>query len=153
LYGALPELFNDEKQLREIWSNPKTRKALLDKLNDSGYDVGQLEMIQAVIDAENSDLFDVLMYVSFALPPITRIERIQNSKYDILEDLNEKEREFVEFVLAKYQEVGVEELGEEKLPQLLDLKYNSISDAEKMLGGVDKIRSVFFNFQKYLYSK
>ncbi len=153
LYGALPELFKDENQLREIWSNPKTRKALLDKLNGSGYDVGQLEMIQSVIDAENSDLFDVLMYVSYALPPITRIERIQNSKYDILEDLNEKEKEFIEFVLAKYQEVGVEELDEEKLPQLLDLKYNSISDAEKILGGVDKIRSVFFNFQKYLYSK
>lgn len=153
LYGSLPDLFKDEIQLREIWSNPKTRKVLLDKLSELGYGVKQLELIQSIIDAENSDLLDVLMYVSYALPPITRVERIQESKYDILEDLNEKEREFVEFVLAKYQEVGVEELDEEKLPQLLNLKYDSISDAEKALGGVEKIRSVFFNFQKYLYSR
>lgn len=151
LYGTLPELFKDEKQLREIWANPQTRKALLDKLNDLGYGKEQLESIQKVINAENSDLFDVLGYIAFALEPITRAERIQNNKYDILGDLNEKNREFVEFVLAKYQEKGVEELDEEKLPQLLNIKYNSILDAEKALGSVDSIRSNFFNFQRFLY--
>lgn len=151
LYGTLPDLFKDEKQLREIWSNPQTRKILLDKLNELGYGKEQLESIQTVINAENSDLFDVLGYIAFALQPITRAERIQNSKYDILGDLDEKNREFVEFVLAKYQEKGVEELDEEKLPQLLNIKYNSILDAEKVLGSVESIRSNFFNFQRFLY--
>lgn len=151
LYGTLPELFKDEKQLREIWANPQTRKTLLDKLGELGYGKEQLESIQKVINAENSDLFDVLGYIAFALEPITRAERIQNNKYDILGDLDEKNREFVEFVLAKYQEKGVEELGEEKLPQLLKIKYNSILDAEKVLGSVDSVRSNFFNFQRFLY--
>lgn len=47
---------------------------------------------------------------------------------------------------------GVEELAEEKLPNLLKLKYHAIADAEKELGGVDKIRIIFFAFQKNLYS-
>jgi type I restriction enzyme R subunit len=68
-----------------------------------------------------------------------------------LDGLQEKQREFVEFVLAKYQERGVEELDEEKLPDLLNLKYKAISDAERLLGEVDEIRSLFFNFQKELY--
>lgn len=153
LYGSIPDLFKDEKQLREIWSNPQTRKALLEKLGEMGYGKEQLESIQKIISAENSDLFDVLGYIAFALQPITRIERIQNTKYDILDGLHEKQREFVEFVLAKYQERGVEELDEEKLPDLLNLKYKAISDAEKNLGTVEKIRSIFFNFQQRLYSK
>lgn len=153
LYGTLPDLFKDEKQLRDIWSNPQTRKTLLDKLGELGYGKDQLESIQKIINAENSDLFDVLGYIAFALQPITRAERIQNTKYDILDGLDEKHREFIEFVLAKYQERGVEELDEEKLPQLLNLKYHAISDAEKKLGGVELIRSNFFTFQKHLYSK
>jgi type I restriction enzyme R subunit len=153
LYGTLPELFKDEKQLRDIWSNPQTRKALLEKLSEMGYGKEQLESIQKIINAENSDLFDVLGYIAFALQPITRFERIQNTKYDILDGLQEKQREFVEFVLAKYQEIGVEELYEEKLPDLLHLKYSAISDAEKVLGDIDSIRSNFFTLQRQLYSK
>lgn len=153
LFGALPDLFKDEKQLRDIWSNPQTRKALLEKLCDMGYGKEQLESIQKIINAENSDLFDVFGYIAFALQPITRAERIQKTKYDIFEGLEERQREFVEFVLAKYQEGGVEELDEAKLPQLLNLKYHAILDAERNLGGVELIRSNFFNFQKKLYSK
>jgi type I restriction enzyme R subunit len=153
MFGVLPSLFKDEKELRVIWSNPQTRKAFLNKLNELGYGKDQLESIQKITNAENSDLFDVLEYIAFALKPITRAERIQNTKYDILNGLDKKHREFIEFVLAKYQERGVEELDEEKLPQLLNLKYHAISDAEKVLGGVELIRSTFFTFQKHLYSK
>lgn len=153
MFGVLPSLFKDENELRAIWSNPQTRKVFLDKLGELGYGKDQLESVQKIINAESSDLFDVLGYIAFALAPITRTERIQNTKYDILDGLDEKHREFVEFVLAKYQERGVEELDEEKLPQLLNLKYHAISDAEKRLGGVEMIRSLFFDFQHILYSK
>jgi type I restriction enzyme R subunit len=49
-------------------------------------------------------------------------------------------------------EKGVDELYEEKLPQLLNLKYHAIADAEKELGGGERIRSTFFEFQKNLYA-
>lgn len=153
MFGVLPSLFKDENELRAIWSNPQTRKVFLDKLSELGFSKEQLESAQKVINAENSDLFDVLCYIAYALQPITRVERIQKTKYDILDGLDEKNREFIEFVLAKYQERGVEELDEEKLPQLLKLKYDAISDAEKSLGGVDKIRTAFLDFQKLLYSR
>lgn len=153
MFGVLPTLFKDENQLREIWSNPTTRKVFLEKLAELGFGKEQLESVQKVVDAEKSDLFDVLRYIAFAFEPISRAERIQKTKYDILEDLDSNHREFIEFVLAKYQDQGVEELDEEKLPQLLNLKYSAVVDAERKLGGVDKIRSLFFNFQHLLYSK
>jgi type I restriction enzyme R subunit len=55
--------------------------------------------------------------------------------------------------LAKYKERGVEELDEEKLPILLNLKYHAIANAEQSLGSVDSIRSIFFALQKNLYAK
>ena len=106
-----------------------------------------------MIDAEQSDLFDVLTYISFLTKPISRAERVEQSKDKIFEGLDEKQKEFLGFVLSKYEEKGAEELDEEKLPVLLNLKYHAIANAEQSLGDVDGIRSIFFNFQKVLYSR
>jgi len=153
MFGDLPDFFKTEDELRLIWSDPITRKLFLEKISDLGYNKDQLELLQKMIGAEKSDLFDVLTYVSFALPPISRDKRVEQTREKILDDLNQKQKEFLDFVLAKYKERGVEELDEEKLPVLLNLKYRAIANAEQLLGSVDDIRSIFFNFQKDLYSE
>ncbi len=153
MFGAMPEFFKSEEELRKIWSNPVTRKAFLEKIAAIGYGKDELEMLQKMIDAENSDLFDVLNYVSFLNPTISRKERVGYTKAKIYEGLEEKQKEFLDFVLSKYENKGVEELDEEKLPVLLNLKYHAIANAVSVLGDVDKIRSTFINFQKVLYSK
>lgn len=71
----------------------------------------------------------------------------------ILDDLSLKQREFLEFVLFKYIDSGVEELDQAKLPDLIHLKYQTISDATEVLGGVDEIRNLFIGFQKHLYQQ
>ena len=151
LYGKLPDFFKDENELREIWAVPSTRKLFLKNLEEAGYGKNELLNLQKLINAEKSDLYDVLEYVSFAIKPITREERVSNSKINILAGLDDKQKEFIDFVLAKYIETGVEELDQEKLPGLLELKYHSIADATAKLGGVNIIKDTFISFQKYLY--
>lgn len=153
LYGALPAFFIQEDELRKIWSSPITRKVLLDKLAEAGFGKEELTSLQKLINAEKSDLFDVLEYVSFAVKPITREVRVNQAHSNIFAMLNAKQREFLDFVLAKYIETGVEELDQEKLPNLLTLKYLSLEDASYELGDVQKIRSIFIDFQKYLYEQ
>ncbi len=153
MFGAMPAFFNTEEELRAIWSNPTTRKAFLDQIAEIGYGKDELEVLQKMIDAEQSDLFDVLNYISFLNQPISRVERVEQTKNQIFRDLDEKQSEFLDFVLSKYQEKGVEELDEEKLPVLLNLKYHAIANAEQSLGDVNKIRSMFFAFQRNLYTK
>jgi type I restriction enzyme, R subunit len=153
LFGTLPAFFKSEEELRKIWSNPITRKTLLEKLADAGYGKDELSTLQILIDAEKSDLFDVLEYVSFAVKPITREMRVAQAQSKIFEGLDNKQKEFLEFVLSQYIETGVEELDQEKLPDLLTLKYQAISDAEEILGGVENIRNTFIDFQKYLYEQ
>lgn len=151
LFGALPEFFKSEAELREIWSNPLTRQSFLDKISDLGYPKDKLEVLQKLVKAEDSDLFDVLAYVAFAKEPIARKDRVDYSRDEIYKDLNDKQKEFVDFVLDQYIDKGVEELSNEKLPDLIRLKYHAVSDAEKELGPASKIRSMFFAFQKVLY--
>jgi len=153
MFGAMPEFFKSEEELRKIWSNPTTRKAFLEKIAEKGFGKDELETLQKMIDAEKSDLFDVLNYVSFLTPTVSRVERVDQSKEKMFEGLNDKQQEFLEFVLAKYEEKGAEELDEEKLPVLLNLKYHAIANAEQSLGSVDSIRSIFFAFQKNLYAR
>lgn len=153
MFGAMPEFFKSEEELRKIWSDPVTRKAFLEKISAIGFGKDELEMLQKMIDAEQSDLFDVLTYISFLTPPISRVERVKQAKEKIFAGLGEKQKEFLDFVLSKYEEKGVEELGEEKLPILLNLKYHAIADAVNALGAVESIRSTFFEFQKNLYAK
>lgn len=151
MYGFLPELFNSEEELRRIWANPTTRKVFLSKLADHGYGRDELENLQKLVNAENSDLFDVLDFLAYSVKPISREERVNKSKANMFNTLDDTQKEFIDFVLSKYVESGVDELEEEKLPILLNLKYNAIADAEKILGGVEKIRNMFFGFQKSLY--
>ncbi len=153
LFGAMPEYFQSEAELRKIWSDPVTRRTFLDKIAEIGYGKDELEMLQKVVDAEDSDLLDVLSYVSFMTKPISRKDRVAQTKYKIYEGLNDEQKAFVDFVMAKYEERGVEELEESKLPVLLNLKYQAIANAEQSLGSVDEIRSIFFEFQQDLYAE
>ena len=152
LFGKLPEFFKDEDELRKIWSNPITRKVLLDKLAEAGYGMNELKTLQQLINAENSDIFDVLEYISFAIKPISREERVARAQLHIFESLDNNQKEFLEFVLSKYVETGIEELGQEKLPDLLKIKYFTIKDATELLGGVSEIRATFIGFQQHLFA-
>ena len=152
LFGKLPEFFKDENELRALWSAPETRKKLLQGLAEKGFGGEQLAEMQKIIDAEKSDLFDVLAHVAYAFAPVTREDRAARAKVDISVNFNRKQQAFLDFVLSHYVRVGVEELDQDKLTPLLRLKYhNSIADALADLGRAEDIGRVFAGFQKYLY--
>lgn len=139
--------------MRAIWSKPDTWKRLFQGLEEKGFGGEQLAEVSKMIDAENSDLFDVLAYIAFTLAPVSRAERVESRKDFIFLKYATKEQQFLAFLLDHYVAIGVSELDQEKLPALLNLKYNSVSDAVSELGSVSGIREVFVGFQKTLYSK
>ena len=152
LFGELPALFKSEAELRTLWSHPMTRKTLLEKLADAGYGRDELASLQQLVDAENSDLFDVLEYVfNSDIKPITREARVAAAQANIFAFLNTQQKEFIDFVLSKYIETGVEELDQGKLATLLNIKYHSLEDAKEVLGAVADISNLFIEFQKHLY--
>lgn len=152
LFGKLPEFFRDEAELREIWSAPDTRSRLLAGLAEQGFGKEQLAEMQKIIDAEDSDWFDVLAHVAYAVPPVTREVRAADARVHINTRFSAKQQAFLNFVLEHYVNVGVEELAQEKLTPLLRLRYHdSIADAQADLGRPDEISRMFSGFQQYLY--
>ncbi len=152
LFGELPKLFKDEEELRKIWGNPLTRKTLLDNLDAAGFPKDDLLTLQKLVDMEKSDLYDVLEYVfNGDYIAMTREARAKAAEATIFALLNDKQREFIAFVLSKYIETGVDELDQEKLPILLTNKYQSLEDAKEILGDVSNISKLFIEFQEHLY--
>jgi type I restriction enzyme R subunit len=154
LFGTLtmPEFFASEEELRTIWSDPLTRRALLGRLAEAGFATEDLMEVQKLIDAEHSDLFDVLEYVAYAKEPMTRLERALATRPQLQGALGANQIDFIHFVLDRYVETGVEELDDERLPDLIKLKYEGIHEGIEALGGTEQAREVFIDFQRYLYA-
>ena len=112
LYGKFPDFFQNEAELRSLWSAPDTRAKLLEGLAEKGFGSDQMTEMQTIIDAEKSDLFDVLAHVAFALTPLTREERATRAKLEIKTHFDSKQQAFLDFVLAQYVKEGVGELNQ-----------------------------------------
>jgi type I restriction enzyme R subunit len=151
LFGTLPELFRDEAELRQLWGEPITRRALIAGLAERGFAGEQLEAIRRATDSQDSDLFDVLAYIAYLRPPLRRADRADTRRGSILARYDPRQRDFLEFVLSQYVQVGESELDSHKLPELLQLQYGSPADAVRALGSAAEIRSTFRGFQRGLY--
>ena len=119
LFGDIPDLFQDEAELRLLWSRPDTRKSLLTGLAEKGYGEEQLQAIARITNTENSDIYDVLTYIAYAARPLTREERVIKHKDLIFSKYTRKQGEFLDFILDQYIRSGVGELDREKLPVVI----------------------------------
>jgi type I restriction enzyme R subunit len=152
LLGELPKLFKDEEELRKLWSNPQTRRTLLEQLEGVGFPKSDLLTLQKLVDMEKCDLYDVLEYIFNGDSIVmTREARVKTAEATIFALLNDRQKEFISFVLGKYIEIGVDELDQGKLPFLLTNKYQSLEDAIEILGDTTKIIHLFTEFQEHLY--
>ncbi|MCL2124074.1 MAG: DEAD/DEAH box helicase family protein, partial [Desulfovibrionaceae bacterium] len=152
LYGKLPEFFHDEDELRALWSDPETRKKLLEGLQERGFDLASLKELQRAIDAEKSDLYDVLAYVAFSSPMELREARAEQARQHYPAFCTDPQKAFLDFVLAQYTKEGFTELDSDKLPPLIKGKYGgSITDGLAELGDISGVRGLFVEMQQWLY--
>ncbi|MCM8534627.1 MAG: DEAD/DEAH box helicase family protein [Lentisphaeraceae bacterium] len=152
MFSDLPDFFKSEQELRKIWADPSTREKLLNDLAESGYDQEKLKEMKKLIDAEDSDVFDILGYVAYAIETKSRDERVQKAQPHIVKSYEDEiQRDFINFILGKYIADGVRELSTKNMKSLLELKYNTVTDATHAFGSPATIREVFIGFQKHLY--
>ena len=151
LFGDLGTLVASEDELRRVWSDPQRREALMQRLLEMGYDHERLEDMRRLIDAPNSDIFDVLAYVRFSLPPHSRLQRVQTAKKTGLGGYEREMHAFLEFVLDSYQREGIRELAPVKVTDFLRIRYGGINDAKRALGSVEDIRRAFTQIQGHLF--
>nr|WP_223175450.1 type I restriction endonuclease subunit R [Sulfuricurvum kujiense] len=154
LIGVLGKFYNNEDGLREIWSNPKNRKDLLNKLKEMNIDESQLDDLKQIFEAQDSDIYDVLAHLSFNMDIKSRNERViavENS--DFVEKYhNEKAKQFIEFILDRYRKDGVKELDDDKLGKLVDLSgLGTIREVAVNFGGIPQMGHEYLELQKEIY--
>ena len=149
----LPELFLSEERLRKIWADPSTRKKLMQDLESAGCHKEDLIKLQQLINAENSDLYDVLQYIAYAKAPVSRAARVETNRKHIYTLLNEEQRDFIDYILSNYIQAGVDELDPAKISSAVVAKYGSVGDAEQVLGDLGIIRELFIKIQAPLYEE
>ena len=152
LFGDLSDIVSGEDELREKWSDPELRAKLFTVLEERGYDLERLEDMGTLIDARDSDIFDVLAYVRFSLDPKTRRDRADAARRDGLEGYELEMRDFLKDVLNAYEQDGVSELGYDKLGDRLRIRYGSTRDAKRYLGDLGRVRGAFAGLQRFLYA-
>jgi type I restriction enzyme R subunit len=152
LFGELPNFYANEDELRRIWADPLTRIELLTRLDEHGFSRADLHRIQELISATDSDLFDVLAFISFSSPRKTRRKRALTARVKVAGELEERPRRFIDFVLDQYEVDGDEELEPDKLAPLLTLKFGSVTEGLTELGvNASTARETFCSFQRHLY--
>ena len=155
LVGSLPSLYKDVEQLRRIWKNPSERALLFTELENAGFGANNLKDLKSMINAEDSDIFDVLAYLSFNTPMKTRKERVSrvNGNEQVFAVYSDfKAIDFLKFVLLRYEVDGVEELGEDKIGDLIKLsELGSIQDAKNVFGGLPQLKQAYYQLQENIY--
>jgi len=155
LVGSLPSLYKDVEQLRTIWKNPSERALLFTELENAGFGANNLKDLKSMMNAEDSDIFDVLAYLSFNTPMKTRKERVSrvNGNEQVFAVYSDfKAIDFLKFVLLRYEVDGVEELGEDKIGDLIKLsELGSIQDAKNVFGGLPQLKQAYYKLQENIY--
>lgn len=151
MFGELPELFKSEADLQKQWADPRTRVALLQGLAERGFDEEKLQALKELVDANDSDIYDVLRYIAYAKDTMTRGERAGIVREFYLEQLDEDEKLFVRFILDTYESAGEKELSMNNLRRLVELKYHTMSEAVRKLGIAEEIVQDYLHLQKELY--
>lgn len=151
LFGDLADLVADEDQLRKTWSGPDNRERFLSQIADRGYDRDKLNDIRQLVDAPDSDLFDVLSYILYTHDPKTChacAEAVRSKAMtDVLEDL----RPVLLGILSAYEVGGEDELATGTLTHYLMARYGSVGEWKAVLGDIDGVRTAFLALKRNLH--
>ena len=153
LFGTLPRFLKGEEDLRQQWSQPNTREQLLDVLAQSGFPEDKLEKTRNFLEMENCDMLDVLAYIAYNTKPLDRQRRAEILLKEVQDKCTKAQQSFVEYIMELYVRNGFKELGSDKLPTIINMKYHSPQDAVKVLNmQPERLKDFYWDLQRRLYS-
>ena len=156
LIGFIPNLYSTEEEFRRLWANPDTREQILKQLEQEGFDSEQLDTLREMLSAKDCDIFDVISYLTYSSEMLTRHQRVEIAETDHFFDVfqNMKAREFLHFVLKRYEKDDIQELRRDRIGELIKLNnLGTPMEAAQVFGGSDQLIDAFYKLQTTLYKK
>ena len=151
LFGDLSSIITDEDKLCETWQDPDNREHFLSQLWDRSYDADSLEDVRRLVDAPNSDLYDVLSYIPITKPPKTREDRAEEARQGSpMVTAGSNMKELLMNVLESYEDLGENDLTNKKFTHFLTAKYGSVSEAKSKIGKIQNFKDAYLGVQAAL---
>lgn len=152
IFGKLPEMYENENQLRMMWAHPESREAILQKLESLGLGAEMQENLKKMFEAEKSDIFDILLYLSYGYDMKNRDERAKNAEHFAENFESEMARDFVHFLLDLYERNGILDFGSKWLASKIELfNRGQAREIAESFGGIEKLRKAYFELQEEIY--
>ena len=121
ILGELPKLYQNEHDLRLAWANPETREKFLKNLEYIWLDAEQIENLKKIFEAEKSDIFDILAYISYGNEIKNRTERSKIAKSILEKYKSPKAKDFLQFLLELYEREWIMNFKKDGLSSKIEL--------------------------------
>ncbi len=141
----------DPDQLLAQWAHARTRKELRDRLGDWHITTRDLAEWASRPDA---DTIDLLLYVGWDLPLLSRAERagrVQARQRDFLESFAPEAREVLNKLLEQYAVSGAEELDAGAFKSQAYSSLGTVVEIADRFGGSDNLRSAIDKLGELIY--
>ncbi len=146
-------LIPSDTDLRQKWANPVQRAEIVSMLAEYGI---SFTVLASAANQPEADFFDLLCYVAFNAPLLTRRERanrLRRKETDFFNQYGETARTILNALLDKYAEHGADGFA---IPDVLKVppisEYGNVIEIANLFGGAAKLREVVVQIQRLLYA-
>jgi type I restriction enzyme R subunit len=142
----------DPDQLLTQWAHARTRRELRDRLGDWHITAHDLAEWAGRPDA---DTIDLLLYVGWDLPLLSRAERarwVKTRQLDFLDSFAPEAREVLNKLLEQYAALGVDELDVSALRSTAYDSLGTVVEIAGRFGGSDGLRAAIDKLSELIYA-
>jgi type I restriction enzyme, R subunit len=131
------------------WNSVDKKQAIVDELTEQGI---LLENLKEAVGKE-MDIFDMICYIAFDQPSLTRAERAkQVKKQDVFTQYGEQARKVLEALLDKYADEGIENIEDIKVLKVNPFdKFGTPTEIIKLFGGKQQYFKALTQLEYALY--
>lgn len=152
ILGELPKFYQNEHDLRLAWANPETREKFLKNLEYIWLDAEQIENLKKIFEAEKSDIFDILAYISYGNEMKNRMERSKIAKSILEKYENPKAKDFLQFLLRLYEREWIMSFKKDGLSSKIELFNRWLArEIAAEFGWVQELKQAYYDLQKGIY--
>ena len=154
ILGELPKFYKNEHDLRLAWANPETRENFLKNLEYIWLDREQIENLKKNFEAEKSDIFDILAYISYGNEMKNRDERSKIAKSILEKYENPKAKDFLQFLLELYEREWIMNFKKDGLSSKIELFNRWLArEIAAEFGWVKELKQAYYDLQREIYKK
>ena len=151
---SLLERFTSLQDFLNCWTKAERKQVIVDELNEIGIDIEVLQ--NAVPNADQFDVFDLVSHIAWDAKPLTRRERAANvTKRNYFAKYGEQARAVLEALLDKYANHGIVDIED---ANILDLPpFNEFGTRTQIrrgiFGGSDEFSKALTELEEAIYQQ